>query len=244
MKICLSCTIPTVRMDAREVHRQATSWISLLLPAHEEFQNWWVVPDGPKDPFVPLGDAETVISSIQSSDRAFYREFPDAESDGSTGVLLTNAGSEKQWRERGKVFLSIKPTLGRVTLEISRLEEIYASPGALVWSLLKGLSSDARVTFANTNVMQNVAGELLLYSYSRAVYKHREFLGWMGYVDSPILPGQLPDSAILESQRGGTLILATELLDLADPRMVEQVNRVEMSLAELGLLPVIDPTAM
>ena len=50
MKICLSCTVPIGRMDAREVHRQATSWISLLLPAHEEFQNWWVVPDGPKDP--------------------------------------------------------------------------------------------------------------------------------------------------------------------------------------------------
>jgi hypothetical protein len=42
----------------------------------------------------------------------------------------------------------------------------------------------------------------------------------------------------------GTMILATKLLNLADPLAVEQVNRVGMSLAELGLLPVIDPTAM
>lgn len=244
MKIVLTCNIASTCLDANAVHSQAIGWVQRLSLVHDDFKTWWTVPDGPKDPFVPLGDAETVISSIQSSDRAFYREFPDAESDGSTGVLLTNAGSEKQWRERGKVFLSIKPTLGRVKLEISRLEEIYASPGALVWSLLKGLSSDARVTFANTNVMQNVAGELLLYSYSRAVYKHREFLGWMGYVDSPILPGQLPETAILEGQRGGTMILATSLLNLADPFAVEQVNRVEMSLAELGLLPVIDPATM
>lgn len=242
VKIVMNCYLPSTRSDSVKVHRQATALVGRLSQAHADFSKWWVVPDGPKDPYIPLDDADAVSASIRRSDRRFFNEFPSAESNGSIGVLLANSESDKQWRERGKVFLSVKPALGRICLEISRVSELYATPGDVVWSLLKVLSSDPRVTFANTNIVQRVAEEIILYTYDRSFYQHREFLGWMGYVDKPLSADQLPQAARMEAQGRGTLILATEVLDLADHAAIEQTNRTEIGLAELGLLPVIDPS--
>ncbi len=80
----------------------------------------------------------------------------------------------------------------------------------------------------------------MLYSYDRSVYRHREFLGWMGFVHDGLTPAQLPEAVRTEWHGAGTLILATELLDLSSSAAVEQVNRVEMKLAERGLLPLTD----
>jgi hypothetical protein len=240
----MNCYLPSTRSDPVEVHRKATALVGRLSQVHADFSKWWVVPDGPKEPYISLHDADAVSASIRRSDRRFFKEFPGAESDGSIGVLLTNAGSDKQWRERGKVFLSVKPVLGRICLEISRVHEVYASPGEVAWSLLKALSSDPLVTFANTNIVQRVAGKIMLYSYDRSVYQNREILGWMGYVDTPLSADQLPQSARLERLGRGALILATEVLDLGDHAAVEQANRTEICLAELGLLPLIDSSSI
>lgn len=80
----------------------------------------------------------------------------------------------------------------------------------------------------------------MLYSYDRSVYRHREFMGWMGFVHEALTPAQLPEAVRMERHGAGTLILATELLDLSSSAAVEQVNYVEMKLAERGLLPLTD----
>ncbi len=108
--------------------------------------------------------------------------------------------------------------------------------------LLKALTSDERVRFAQANVKQRVNDELVLYSVDRAPFPHREFLGWMGYVTRPLTQAQIPDAARLERHGQGTLILSTPLLDLSDPVAVMKANKVEMSLVDLGLLPVTDPS--
>jgi hypothetical protein len=131
--------------------------------------------------------------------------------------------------------------MGEVTFSVYGAERLLAPAGEVVWSLLKALSSDSQVTYAKTDVHERAGGSSLVYSIHRGVYPHREFLGWMGYVNQALLPAQLPEASRTERQGGGTLILATDVLDLSSSAAVEQVNRVEMRLAELGLLPVTDP---
>lgn len=200
-----------------------------------------MLPSGPRAAFIPLVDVDAVIASIELHDRKIFKEFPKSAADGSAGLLLTNAGDEATWNRRGKVCFALNPTLGQIKIDLLRVEHIYPSPQDVAWALLKALSSDSRVTFAKTNVTARVGEELLLYSFDLAVYRHREFLGWMGYVNSSLSPEQLPDASIVERHGDGTLILSTPLLDLSNPAAVEQVNRVEIRLAEMGLLPVIDP---
>jgi len=124
---------------------------------------------------------------------------------------------------------------------VDRIEEVFASPSSLLRSTISALLDSLPITFAQTNVQQLVEGELLLYSVDRAPFPHREFLGWMGYVDVPLTRDQVPAAARLERRGGGTLILATEVLDLADAHAIKQANQVEMSLVDQELLPVTDP---
>jgi hypothetical protein len=62
----------------------------------------------------------------------------------------------------------------------------------------------------------------------------------MGYVNQAVAQSQVPDAARVERQGQGTLILATEKVDLFDARLIEKMNKVEISLAEIGLLPITD----
>ncbi|MBN6149345.1 immunity 52 family protein [Xanthomonas sp. AmX2] len=229
-----------MKLTAEQAYEEAAGWVERLASTHEDFCDWWAVPAGPKDPFVSFSDRQAIVSRIQADDQ-MDQEFPGAPSQGSNGVLLTNAGSEKEWAKRGKVSLSITPSAGDVRLGVSGIEKLYSPPVDVVWALLKALVSDTRTRFAQTNIKQRVINELLLYSVDRAPFPHREFLGWMGYVPQALTTEQVPNAAKLERQGKGTLILSTPLLDLSDPAAIEQANQVEMSLVDLDLLPVTDP---
>ncbi|WP_422508626.1 hypothetical protein [Stenotrophomonas sp. GZD-301] len=242
MNITLTCSLPAMHLDAKEAYLEAAGWVDRLASVHSHFEEWWVLPDGPTDRPVGFRDAKATLLSIQKADESFYQEYPGANALGSTGLVLTNGRTEQLWKERGKVALVVQPASGDVTLAIYRIGAVYQSPGQMAWSLLKALCSDPRVTYARTNVQALVAGRLVTYSIDCSVYPHRDFLGWMGYVDKPLSADQLPQATRLEAQGRGTLILATEVLDLADHAAIEQTNRTEIGLAELGLLPVIDPS--
>ena len=109
-----------------------------------------------------------------------------------------NAGNDKDWLRRGGVGLSYQPALGVLRLHVDRIEEVFASPSSLLRSTISALLDSLPITFAQTNVQQLVEGELLLYSVDRAPFPHREFLGWMGYVDVPLTRDQVPAAARLE----------------------------------------------
>ncbi|MBD3774191.1 Imm52 family immunity protein [Stenotrophomonas sp. NPDC101269] len=242
MNITLTCSLPAMHLDAAEAYQEAAGWIDRLASVHPHFEEWWVLPDGPNDHPVGFRDAAATLLSIQKADESFYREYPGAHALGSTGLVLTNGGTERLWKERGKVALVVQPASGEVALAIYRIEAVYQSPGQMVWSLLKALCSDPRVTYARTNVQALIAGRLVTYSVDCSVYPHRDFLGWMGYVDKPLSADQLPQAARLEGHGRGTLILSTEVLDLADHAAVEQVNGTEARLDELDLLPALTPS--
>jgi hypothetical protein len=241
MNITLVCTTPNMSLTPNQVYEQAASCISRLSSVHPDLRRWWKLPDAPKVPFVEFHDLNAIISSIKAMSAKHRAAFPTLADRGSAGLMLTNANSETQWRERGRITLSVQPAMGEVTFSMYEAERVFAPVGKVVWSVLKALSSDPRVTYAKTDVHERVGGKSLIYSIDRGVYPHREFLGWMGYVNQALSPVQLPEASRVERHGEGTLILATDVLDLSSSAVVEQVNRVEIRLSELGLLPVTDP---
>ena len=241
MNITLMCATPNMSFTPVQVYEQAERCISRISSVHPDLRRWWKLPYAPKVPFVEFHDLNAIISFIKAMTAKHRAEFPTLADRGSTGLVLTNANSEIQWRKRGRITLSVQPAMGEVTFSVYGAERVLAPVGEVVWSLLKALSSDSRVTYAKTDVHERVDGRSLVYSMHRGVYPHREFLGWMGYVDQALLPAQLKEASRVERHGEGTLILATDVLDLSSSAAVEQVNRVEIRLSELGLLPVTDP---
>ncbi|WP_411850357.1 hypothetical protein ACLB90_15820 [Stenotrophomonas sp. LGBM10] len=219
------------------------AWLSQLGEAHHDFAEWWAVPRGPRDAFVPFSAREQMLARLQADHNQLSGELPGGLRDGAVdSVVLTNAGNEKDWARRGKVALFLNFAKGQIRLRIGKVEKVYDHPGQVLWSLLATVTKGSRVRFAQTNVQQKVGDELLLYSIHRAPFLHREYLGWMGYVDQSVTAAQVPEAARLERQGNGTLILATDFLDLGNPAAIKQANKVEMSLVDLDLLPVIDPS--
>ncbi len=244
MNITLACYSLPNDLAAAQAWEDASEWVARIANTHPDFETWWTVPRGPRDDAIPLAQREKVVAHIQKANTQLDQEFPGSIGEGSASIHLTNAATDAEWAKRGKVSLAIHPGSGILRLRLGRIQELYPTPTTLVWSLLQGLTSNSRVTFAQTNVLQKVAGSIMTYSGDRRVFRHREYLGWMGYVDAPLAADQLPQAARLERHGRGTLILATEALGLGDRAAVEQANRTEIGLAELGLLPVIDSRLM
>lgn len=178
----LTCHLPPEYLDAQAAYERALHWVARRSAVDACFREWWLIPGAPKAPFLPLTNAALAIASVAESDLRMDKEYTPSNPAGSMGLLLTNAGNGQQWKQRGKLSFRINPATGTLHLRLYSIETVYESPGAVVWSLLKALCADPRVKYAKTNVQQLVAGSLLLYSADRAVYPHREFIGWMGYV--------------------------------------------------------------
>jgi len=236
----MALRFPAVAFTAEQAYDAAKIWLDHVSHAHPDFTSWWLMPRTAKEKYVPFSDREASIARIEDSDEKFFREFPVARPRGSGGVLLSNVSSGREWSRRGRVSLSITPSAGEVRFEISGMEDLYASPTDVAWSILRALASHQGVSFAQTNVLQRVQDELLLYSASRSVFPHREFLGWMGYVDDIVTDTDVPNAARLEVLGKGTLVLSVNDLDLGNAASIMQANQVELSLAEMGLLPVTD----
>ncbi|UEX19871.1 immunity 52 family protein [Stenotrophomonas sp. SI-NJAU-1] len=223
---------------------ETNSWLALLGRAHPDFSEWWIPPQGPGGDFVSFRNRNNIIERMGSDAKRLDAEYGVGAGGGRTSVasmVLTNAGCEKDWHRKGRVALYVNLGMGQLRLAISVIDGAYRDPGALLWSLLSCTAEDSRVQFAQTNVRQKVGSELVLYSRDRAPFPHRDYLGWMGYVNVALTQDQLPEAARLERRGQGTLILSTEVLDLSDPHAVMQANQVEMRLVDLELLPVIDP---
>lgn len=243
MNVNLAVRIDPVTLPPAAFLDASDAWLRIIGTAHPDFAEWWAVPNDPKDTFVPFRNRDQLLSRLQAERNRSNGEFPGGLGAGNVdNMVLTNAGNEKDWAQKGKVALFLNLGKGQIRMRVGKIEKVYSHPERVLWSLLSTLTKDDRVGFAQTNVQQKVGNELLLYSIHRAPFPHREYLGWMGYVGQSVTAEQVPDAARLEGQGSGTLILATDILDLSNSAAVRKANKVEMSLVDLDLLPVIDPS--
>ena len=76
------------------------------------------------------------------------------------------------------------------------------------------------------------------YPLRDAVFDHRMWGGWMGWIAGEVPEASLPDHARAERVGDGTLVrVQDENVDTGDPDQVARANAVEVALAELGVLP-------
>lgn len=239
MKATIRCKMRPQVLEAKYLYEHAGDVLSRLSSVTGEFGKWWSVPNHARGSPIAFKDREGMIKLMVQHERDFRAKYPGVSLSASNGILLANAEGEEECAAKGSVAIAINPGPGEIRLDIGRLHVAQERPAELVWSLLKALTADAQITMAQTNIMQTVGRERRLYSLHCSVFPHREFLGWMGYVDQPVDESQVPDAARVERHGRGTMIMATEDADLFNARSVEQMNRVEIRLAELGLLPAI-----
>ncbi|WP_313160606.1 Imm52 family immunity protein [Stenotrophomonas sp.] len=242
MKATVRCKMRSEDLDAEYLYGRAEDVLNRLSSIHGVFGKWWSVPTHAGSSLIAFEDRESVIKLIEQQRQDFQAKYPGISLSASNGILLANAADEEGWATKGSVSIAINPGPGEIRLDIGNLDAAHATPAELVWSSLKALAEDAQITLAQTNIMQTVGRERRLYSLHCSVLPHRDFLGWMGYVDQPVDESQVPDASRVERHGRGTMIMAAEDADLFNARSVEQMNRVEISLAELGLLPVISPS--
>lgn len=242
MKATIRCKMRPQVLEADRSYEHAGDVLNRLSSIHGGFGKWWSVPTHASSSPIAFEDRDNMIKLIKQQRQDFQAKYPGISLSASNGILLANAADEEGWAAKGSVSIAINPGPGEIRLDIGNLDAAHATPVELVWSSLKALTADPQITLAQTNIMQVVGRERRLYSLHCGVYPHRDFLGWMGYVDQPLDESQIPDAARVERHGRGTMIMATEDADLFDARSVEQMDRVEISLAELGLLPVVTPS--
>lgn len=79
-------------------------------------------------------------------------------------------------------------------------------------------------------------------------FPHREFLDWMDWIQplsskKLLQASDIPQAAEVRPlpNRSGTMIVSVgEAFDMKSPAHIEKMQRVEVRLVKLGLLPVID----
>lgn len=238
MIITLVAKFSARKITPAEAYAQAGVLLDRMAPLHADFRQWWSSPRGPKDRFVAFSDRDQIIARMEEE----AGRFPELQEKGAPSVVLTNAGNETDWKNRGRISVVVNPSFGVIRMSINDVRRTFASPVEIVWGVLEQFCKTPGIRIAQTNVKQRVGDEVLLYSLDRAPFPHREFLGWMGYVSAPLTHAQVPDAARLQPRGDGTLVLATELLDMSNPAALKQANQVEMSLVDLDLLAVTDPS--
>lgn len=81
------------------------------------------------------------------------------------------------------------------------------------------------------------------YGVDPRILPHREFLGWMGFVKGTVRSHEIPEADELIAILGKQGIMVTAVADAFDVHSqahIQKAQRVEMGLADLGLLPFTD----
>src|SRR5690606_16178538 len=114
--------------------------------------------------------------------------------------------------------------------------------------ILAAIARNWELSSARTNVYSagQTAETSRNYETHLKVFPHRDYIGWMGYIPHELAADELPEAAELVPIKGmGTVIVTVaDNFDLDNPTHVAQANKVEVKLAELGMLPVVDKSLL
>lgn len=174
-------------------------------------------------------------------------------------AAITNRQNEQEWYKPGRTVIAFEPTDGVIQLEISKADVFFGENFfSAMKDILHSFIMEEWVEWASLDCSTEVPDErpgekkgatrTLDLSIDYRTFPHREFLGWMGWIQQlppkKLLQGSdLPQAAEVHplSGRGGTMVVTVgEAFDMTNPSHIEKMQRVEVRLVELGLLPVIE----
>lgn len=219
---------------------------------------WHHLPSGAKEskqPWPAFADREAFLARAQRNHEKALKEWP--EYPGGFEALISNASDEREYAKPGQSDLVFSPHEGRIALEVYHPDQAWPGLILAAWAkaIVRAVVLVEWVEFANvdaTIVLKRDDKWEETYSIDHRTFPHRQFLGWMGWVQrlppaKPITAEDLPQAAevIPMQSRCGSLIVAVgETFDLHNPHHIMQAQKVEMRLVDLDALPVIDPAFM
>ncbi|NZA24919.1 immunity 52 family protein [Luteimonas sp. SJ-92] len=210
-----------------------------------ELTNWHGGITTPDQDYVNFRDKTTMLERVQARIDAFKAQFPALPNADGFGLRLSS-NSEKK-RRPGLFELAYEPARGVVALDIHQPDVAFEERATTV--VARALAAIAKledVQYAFVDVRDRVPDRPrpTTYRLSYATFPHRKAVGWMNFVPSAVTADQLPTAAELVPVPGkGTVIVAVgEAFSLTNKTHIKQANIVEMELADLDLLPVVDPS--
>jgi hypothetical protein len=253
MKVKFSFRLEAQKISPADLADSMRRLAVILMKIHPDYARWYLTPTGPKDIWTPLENTNEFNAKIEKENQ------PDAFMMAS----ITNRPNELEWYKPGRTVLRFQPSEGNIRLEISEpdiffghkffqtMKDILRAFAMEEWLVWASLSCSEKVPDDQPGAKKRDTRTIFLAQQYRT-FPHREFLGWMGWIQ------QLPPKKLLQAfdlpqaaevhplpGRSGTMVVSVgEAFDMANPAHIEKMQRVEIRLVELDLLPVIDPEFM
>ena len=230
-------------------YERVASLLSELAGIHAELASWNLLAKSKKKMvLIPFSEKARVVEQILLRAEELQKLYPDEEGFLPFRAILYNKTTEKDATlNPGGCNLVFNDRKG-----VIQLLGDSAHFGRPVYSvrrdILAAIARNWELSSARTNVYSagQTAETSRNYETHLKVFPHRDYIGWMGYVPHEIAADDLPEAAELVPIKGkGTVVVTVaDNFDLDNPTHVAQANKVEVKLAELGMLPVVDKSLL
>lgn len=239
--------IAVEKLDLMEGHKRLTALLSALDPLLPK-DGWYRVPHSAEeneDPWVPC------------SGEAFLRQTardmgedtgPWSEAVDGYAALITTSKNQAGWDAAGRTVIDFAPRRGVVRIETAApkglSDVVYSDARARFFRACSHLDVTYAFCDFTSPPRPNGARGDTYYGIDHRVFKHREFLGWMGVVRAKIDSGDVPEAdeiIALPRNKGTMIVTVADAFNVHNPEHVKKAQHVEMRLADLDLLPVTDP---
>lgn len=219
--------------------------VNQLGTMHHDLREWDDLPQGPKDKSERLTDRAAIIARILrkiEKRKSSSPQMPNAE---SADLNVTNALTEKAWKEPGRSVISFTPWDGAFSIDMLDPQKRFGEEltRRIFVQTLSSVASLLPLKFAAADTKVHRDGKSTLYQIDKKLFPHRQYFGWMGFVPTELSHAQIRDAdeVIAVPGKGTIIVTVPGLFDPTDAAQVEQVHRVEMQLAHYNLLRVTDP---
>lgn len=228
-----------------EGHKRLMGLLAALDPLLSK-DGWYRVPHSAQEnegPWVPCSDDAFLRQTARDMGEGVG---PWSEAIDGYAALITNAKNQAAWEESDRTVIDFAPHRGVVRIETAApkgaSDVVYSDARA---RFLKACSHlDVTYAFCDftSSPRPNGARGDTYYGSDHRVFEHREFLGWMGFVRETVTPDDIAEADdVTPLAPGGTLIVSVaDAFDVHNPAHIQKAQRVEMRLADLGLLPFTD----
>lgn len=257
MRVILSATTDVNHLS-NEIGYTHLKQLAKLIGNSMEINDWFLLPSNARESklsWPALSNEKEFLLKIEKNHALDLKKWPDSPN--NFYAFISNKKDEAGYKDSDTVDLHYDINNGLISLKIRdiRVLKTEKSATSIVKSSLRSIVDSEWISFASVDVESPIRREGLWnenYMMDHRTFPHRQFLGWMGWVQrlppaKPLTAEDIPQAAEVIPMPGrcGSLIVAVdETFDLGNPEHIKRAQQVEMRLADLDALPVIDPAFM
>lgn len=195
--------------------------------------------------WVPLSDRDVYLRCAArdlDDDREQYPGLP-----WGFNALIASASDAASYAMDGRAVINFDPSTGYAFIKLLETDTssrtTFEQTRRLFFTTCSHLSVDYAFCDRPMAPRPNGRPGETYYGVDHRVFQDREFLGWMGFVKGAVRSHEIPeaDELIAIPGKQGTMVVAVaDAFDVHSQAHIKKAQRVEMRLADLGLLPFTD----